>query len=183
MLQQAEPLLVPCRGVDSQPSRFDVSLLDASASAEAAAGVAQCKVCMALASLLWQGLTSWVNIHEAVPAKKRIADYAEQLCELEVRASLALDSLRARRRGPGLVSALWFVEQAGGWVGSTLALQAGAPQACAAVPARNFSSGTSWLSCAARRRPTMCSPSGWCCGPRCSPTRRRPFSWRGIRWE
>ena len=73
-----------CRHKDLQPSRFDVSLLDESATLDAAAGVAQCKVCMALASALWRGLTDWVNLHEAVPSKKRIAEYSEQLCELEV---------------------------------------------------------------------------------------------------
>ncbi|GAB4819413.1 hypothetical protein N2152v2_006459 [Parachlorella kessleri] len=72
------------RHKDLQPSRFDVSLLDDSASIAAAAGVAQCKVCMALASALWRGLTDWVGLHEAVPSRKRIAEYAEQLCELEV---------------------------------------------------------------------------------------------------
>ncbi|KAL4433388.1 hypothetical protein ABPG77_010241, partial [Micractinium sp. CCAP 211/92] len=68
----------------AQQSSLEILLLDDSASAEAAAGVASCKVCGSLAKLLWGGLTSWVNLHQRVPSKKRIAAYAAELCEYEV---------------------------------------------------------------------------------------------------
>lgn len=43
------------------------------------------QVCGSLAKLLWGGLTHWVNLKQQVPSKKRIAAYAAELCEYEVR--------------------------------------------------------------------------------------------------
>ena len=64
--------------------------MDDEASQEAAAGVAQCKVCASLARHLWGGLTAWVNRHRQVPSKKRIEAFAADLCEVEVGAGVAL---------------------------------------------------------------------------------------------
>ncbi|KAL4451647.1 hypothetical protein ABPG75_007309 [Micractinium tetrahymenae] len=68
----------------AQQNSLEISLLDETASTEAAAGVASCKVCGSLVKLLWGGLTHWVNVRQQVPSKKRIAAYAAQLCEYEV---------------------------------------------------------------------------------------------------
>ena len=77
-----------CRGPGLQQSSFELTLLDDEASQEAAAGVAQCKVCSALARHLWEGLTGWVNRKRQVPNKRRIEAFANDLCEYEVGAGL-----------------------------------------------------------------------------------------------
>lgn len=97
------------RGPVLQQSSLDVSLLDEEANLDAAAGVAQCKVCGVLVQLLWEGLTRWVTRHHQVPNRKHIAAYAEELCEIEVTNELLKGwvLLRARvQQGEGLPFAL-----------------------------------------------------------------------------
>ncbi|PSC76164.1 ABC transporter C family member 13 isoform X1 isoform A [Micractinium conductrix] len=88
-----------------QQSSLEITLLDDSASQDAAAGVAQCKACGSLVKQLWAGLTQWVDQHQAVPTKRRIAAYAAELCEYEVPNDVLTGwvLLRARvQQGQGL---------------------------------------------------------------------------------
>lgn len=62
----------------------------ASAAASCLLELRDPQVCGSLAKLLWGGLTSWVNLHQRVPSKKRIAAYAAELCEYEVRRCATL---------------------------------------------------------------------------------------------
>ncbi|PRW20961.1 OS-9 isoform X3 isoform B [Chlorella sorokiniana] len=93
------------RRASAQDSSLDLTLLDEEANQELAAGVAQCKVCGALAKQLWAGLTAWVARRQQLPTRKRIAAYAAQLCEYEVPNEVLRDwvLLRARlQQGGGL---------------------------------------------------------------------------------
>ncbi|KAI7838050.1 hypothetical protein COHA_008133 [Chlorella ohadii] len=93
------------RRASAQESSLDLTLLDEEANQELAAGVAQCKVCGALAKQLWAGLTAWVARRQQLPNRKRIAAYAGQLCEYEVPNEVLRDwvLLRARlQQGGGL---------------------------------------------------------------------------------
>lgn len=86
------------RGSRLRHSRFEVSVLDDQASLEAAAGVAQCKACVALATALWEGLVAWVDRHQKLPSLQHIRQFAEQLCEHEVVNSVLGDWVILRAR-------------------------------------------------------------------------------------
>lgn len=59
-------------------------MLDDQAAQDEAAGVAGCKVCIALASQLWKGLVAWVDVHQKLPSQSWIHMFAVDLCEYEV---------------------------------------------------------------------------------------------------
>ena len=57
------------------------------------------QVCGALAKQLWSGLTAWVARRRQLPNRKRIAAYASQLCEYEVRPAAAAAAAAAAASG------------------------------------------------------------------------------------
>jgi hypothetical protein len=69
---------------DFQPNSFDVSLIDDTTPLPGAASVAQCKTCLALATVMWQGLVEWSHRFMGTVAAHDLIQYGESLCEYEV---------------------------------------------------------------------------------------------------
>jgi Glucosidase II beta subunit-like protein len=86
-----------------QPNSFDVSLIDDSTPLPGAASVAQCKTCLALATVMWQGLVQWSHRYMGTVAAHDLIEYGESLCEYEVPEVVLKDwvVLSARVHGNG----------------------------------------------------------------------------------
>jgi len=86
-----------------QPNSFEVSLIDDNFPLPGAASVAQCKTCLALASVMWQGLVQWSHRYMGTVAAHDLISYGESLCEYEVPEVLLKDwvVLSARVHGNG----------------------------------------------------------------------------------
>lgn len=86
-----------------QPNSFDVSLIDDSTPLPGAASVAQCKTCLALATVMWQGLVQWSHRYMGAVAAYDLIPYGESLCEYAVPEVLLKEwvVLSARVHGNG----------------------------------------------------------------------------------
>jgi hypothetical protein len=86
-----------------QPNSFEISLIDDNTPLAGAASVAQCKTCLALATVMWQGLVQWSHRYMGTVAAHDLIPYGEALCEYEVPEILLKEwvILSARVHGNG----------------------------------------------------------------------------------
>ena len=67
-----------------QPSSFDVTPIEDTASLADVSGVASCKTCFALSTSLWQGVLNHTHTHMQPISAADLIAYGEDLCEYEV---------------------------------------------------------------------------------------------------